>query len=474
MNLKHFAILLALFAFLTFLRAQEPRSPFVNVVKNVRESVVNIQVEGTRRVTHGNRGFFDDDLFNFFFGPREYNRPFSATGSGFIFRRTGNDVYILTNNHVVEGGRDGKITVTLADKDVFQAEIVGLDPDTDLAIIKITVTRNTDVVVAPLGDSEKIEIGEWAIAIGNPFGQLGLQRTVTVGVVSAIGRSGLNFGRQSPMLQDYIQTDAAINPGNSGGPLVDIEGRVIGVNAAITTTSGGSVGIGFAIPINIAKQVAEGFLSHGRVVRGFFGIAPQDMSPEISTSLGLKDNSGIIIARVENDSPASRAGFQVGDVILFFNEQKIDNVGKFRVVVAGSPINQRIPVVINRDGQERTIQVTLIDRGSDDTQPEDPAEPSSINLGLTLESLDSEIARRMNITAEEGLLVTRVNRDSPAARSGINPGDIIIELNRVKLDNLSDYEMAIERAERDKLRVLLAYVQTRDGSHKFVTFTNEP
>ena len=159
---------------------QDGRSPFVDVIRDVRESVVNIQVEGTRRVTQGNRSPFDDDFFRFFFGPREYSRPFSAMGSGFIFRKDGNDVYILTNNHVVEGGRDGRISVTLADKDVFQAEIVGLDPDTDLAIIKISVSNNTEVIIAELGDSDNLEIGEWAIAIGNPFGQLGLHRTVTV------------------------------------------------------------------------------------------------------------------------------------------------------------------------------------------------------------------------------------------------------------------------------------------------------
>ena len=450
------------------------RSPFVDIIRDVRESVVNIQVEGTVRVSQGNRHpYMDDEIFRFFFGPREFSRPFSAMGSGFIFRKTGNDVYILTNNHVVEGGRDGKITVTLADKDVFPAEIVGLDSDTDLAVIKITVSSNTDVVVAPLGDSDNLEIGEWAIAIGNPFGQLGLHRTVTVGVISAIGRSGLSFGRQSPILQDYIQTDAAINPGNSGGPLVDINGKVIGVNAAITTTSGGSVGIGFAIPINLAKRVSDDFLVHGRVVRAFLGILPQDISPEIRSSLGLREIAGVIVARVEDDSPASRAGIQVGDVILEINNQRVDNVGRFRVITASAPVNQRVPIKINRDGNERILNATLIDSGSDVAPAETPDSPVSFNLGMRLDTLDSEIARRNNITAESGLIVTHVTPDSPASRAGIRPGDVIIEINRSRIQSLRDYERAIERAERDRLTVILGYVLSRDGTHQFVTFTVE-
>ncbi|MCL2064644.1 MAG: Do family serine endopeptidase [Candidatus Cloacimonetes bacterium] len=454
---------------------QDGRSPFVDVIRDVRESVVNIQVEGTRRISQGHRNPIEEEFFRFFgFGtPREQSRPFSAMGSGFIFRRIGNDVYILTNNHVVEGGRDGRISVTLADKDVFQAEIVGLDPDTDLAVIKITVSNNTDVVVAEFGDSEQLEIGEWAIAIGNPFGQLGLHRTVTVGVISAIGRSGLSFGRQSPVLQDYIQTDAAINPGNSGGPLVDINGKVIGVNAAITTTSGGNVGIGFAIPINLAKRISDDFLNHGRVVRAYMGILPQDISPEIRSSLGLNEISGVIVARVENDTPASNAGLQVGDVILEVNNQRIDNVGRFRIVVASCPVNQRIPVRINREGRERTLNVTLVDRGTDVAQTETPPEPASFNLGMRLDTLDSDIARRMNISADEGLLVTQVTPDSPATRAGIRPGDVIIEINRSRIRSIRDYERAIERAERDHLTVILAYVLTRDGTHQFVTFTLE-
>jgi len=395
-------------------------------------------------------------------------------GSGFIFKREGNEVFILTNNHVVEAGREGRITVTLADKEQLVAEIVGLDPYTDLAIIKVTVNPNTEVVIAELGDSDDLEIGDWAIAIGNPFGQLGLQRTVTVGVISAVGRSGLNFGRNSPMFQDYIQTDAAINPGNSGGPLLDINGKVIGVNAAITTTTGGSVGIGFAIPINMAKRVADGFLSQGRVVRAFLGVAPQEITPDLSTSLGLGAITGILVSRVERDSPAARGGLQNGDVILEFNGQKIDDVARFRIVVANSPLNARVPVRINRSGRERTLNVTLSERENVAPVVETPTEDTrTLNVGMRLESLESDIARRMNITADNGLIVTQVTPNTPAARAGIRPGDVIMEINRTTINSVLDYERAIERANRENQTIVLAYVRSRDGAYRFVTMTME-
>ena len=253
--------------------------------------------------------------------------------------------------------------------------------------------------------------------------------------------------------------------------MLDINGKVIGVNAAITTTSGGNVGIGFAIPINMAKKVADDFLNHGRVVRAFLGILPQEISPEISTSLGLREIAGVIVARVERDTPAERAGLQVGDVILEINGQKIENVSRFRIVVANCPINERIPIRINRDGRERTINATLIDRGIEEEQAESAPEPVSFDLGVRLDTLDSDIARRMNVNANEGLIVTHVTPDTPASRAGIRPGDIIIEINRNRLSSIRDFERAIERAERANLNVILAYIMSRDGTYQFVTFT---
>ncbi|MCK9329964.1 MAG: Do family serine endopeptidase [Candidatus Cloacimonetes bacterium] len=449
------------------LGATNPKSPFVDIVKDVRESVVNIQVEGEQRITQ-NQLPFNDEFFKYFFSPREFNRPFTSMGSGFIFKRENNDVYILTNNHVVEGGNDGVITVTLADKEKLKAEIVGLDPETDLAVIKINVSNNTEVVVAELGESDNLEIGEWAIAIGNPFGQLGLQRTVTVGVISAIGRSGLNFGNNSPLFQDYIQTDAAINPGNSGGPLLDINGKVIGVNAAITTTSGGNVGIGFAIPISLAKKVAEDFLAYGEVKRAYLGIMPQEISQELSLSLGLDEISGVLVSKVEKDTPAEEAGIEVGDVILEFNNEKIENVSRFRIVVANSPVNQKINIKVNRNGKIRNLSVILKERESEKSVEISKTSSSSYNLGLRLETLGSDLARRMNIEAESGLIVVQVTPNSPAAKAELRPGDVIVEINRITVNSVKDYEDAVSKAEKDELKVILLYVQGRDGSFKFV------
>ncbi|MDZ4120879.1 MAG: trypsin-like peptidase domain-containing protein, partial [Candidatus Cloacimonadaceae bacterium] len=206
----------------------------------------------------------------------------------------------------------------------------------------------------PLGDSSKLEIGEWAIAIGNPFGDSGLDRTVTLGVISALGRANLRFGANSPQYQDFIQTDAAINPGNSGGPLLNIKGEVVGINSAITSTSGGNIGIGFAIPINLANRVSEDLVASGKVIRAYIGILPQEITPDLMESFSLKEIAGVLIANVEKDSPAEKAGLQVGDVILEFNRERVPNVPKFRIAVATAKIGDRIPVKIVRENREQT------------------------------------------------------------------------------------------------------------------------
>jgi len=236
-------------------------NPVVEVVKNVREAVVQIRVEAKVTVQNYRNPFFDDPFFRQFFPqqPNEQTRPVVSMGSGFIYEYNPStrEAFIMTNNHVVEKGREGTITVTMADKATYTATVVGLDPNTDIAVIKMTVKEDEKVTVTPLGDSDKLEIGEWAIAIGNPFSE-GLDRTVTLGVISATSRANLNLGDNSPIYQDYIQTDAAINAGNSGGPLLNIKGEVIGINSALASNNGGNVGIGFAIPINLAKRVVDG------------------------------------------------------------------------------------------------------------------------------------------------------------------------------------------------------------------------
>ncbi|MCD6181988.1 MAG: Do family serine endopeptidase [Candidatus Cloacimonetes bacterium] len=470
-------ILMALMLFAAGLLAQYPvnqdyQSPFVQVVKNTRASVVNIQVEyevGAGRF--GDQTPLNDDFFRFFFpeiprGSQPRSHTSMAMGSGFIFKQDGRNVYILTNNHVVEKGEKGEITVTLADKAKHKATIVGLDEQTDLAVIKIEVDKNEKVVVVPLGDSDAIEIADWVIAIGNPFGQLGLDRTVTVGVVSAKGRANLRFGGSSPVYQDYIQTDAAINPGNSGGPLLNIHGEVVGVNAAITSTSGGNVGIGFAVPVNLAKKVADDILREGKVVRAYIGIIPQEIDADLRQSLNLDTISGVLVAKVEKDTPADKAGLKRGDVIVSFDGKDVPNVAKFRIGVANSEIGVKTPVAIIRDGKRKNLQVKLSRRPDEADAVDEPAKEVATSLGLSVENLDGEFARRYNIQESEGVVITRVQPQSAAAKAGLQAGDVILEMNNKPIGNEKQYRTAVKEAKGD---IVLLYIKSYRGSYKYVT-----
>jgi len=448
------------------------KSPFVEVVKNIRESVVNIRVEYEVSRSQGGNFPFDDDIFRFFFPDLPKNqtpqsRQSLAMGSGFIFRYSNSKAYIITNNHVVENGKDGEITVTLADKAKYKAEIIGLDSDTDLAVIAIEVDNDEEITVVPLGDSDVIDIGDWAIAIGNPFGQLGLERTVTVGVISATGRANLQFGADSPLYQDYIQTDAAINPGNSGGPLLNLNGEVIGVNAAITSTSGGNVGIGFAIPINLAKKVSTDLISSGKVTRAYIGILPQEIDYDLRQSLSLPEVAGVLVAKVEKNTPAEISGLKKGDVIIDFNGKTIPNVAKFRIEVANSPIDVEIPVRVFRDKKEITLYVKLVSRP--DEEPVIPIEEESSivgYLGLEVEGLKGEFARERNVEEEDGVIITRIEPDSPGARSGLLAGDIILEINQKVVKDVDKYKELVSELEND---LVLLYIKTSDGNYQFIT-----
>lgn len=449
------------------------KSPFVQVIKNIRESVVNIQVEYEEE-QGGTQQF--DDFFKFFFpdqfrSPRQEPRKRSAMsmGSGFIFRRDKDDVFIITNNHVVENGKKGEITVTLADKAKYVAEIVGLDSESDLAVIKISVPKQETTILAPLGNSDMIEVGDWAIAIGNPFGQLGLERTVTVGVISATGRANLRFGANSPLYQDFIQTDAAINPGNSGGPLVNIKGEVIGVNAAITSTGGGNVGIGFAIPVNIAKKVVNDLIEKGKVMRAYLGILPQEIDSDLQKSLKLIQVSGVLVAKVEENTPASEAGLKRGDVILSFNDALVPNVAKFRIEVANSPIGKRVPVKVIRDNKEKTLHVTLIER-SPDASVAAPAksQENSAWLGLEVESTKGDFAKRNKVDEDNGVIIIKIEPRTPAGKSGLQVGDIILEINNQAVKDITDYQTYIDQVKKGKSDIILFYVKSNNNVFRFV------
>ena len=447
-------------------------NPVVQVVKDVREAVVQIKVEA--KVSVQSNPFFNDDFFRFFFPQPPQQRSVTSMGSGFIyeFNQSTREAFIMTNNHVVERGRDGTITVTLADRMTYTASVVGLDPNTDVGVIKITLKEGEDVTVAPLGDSSDLQIGEWAIAIGNPFAD-GLDRTVTLGVISALGRSGMSLGENSPVYQDFIQTDAAINPGNSGGPLLDIHGRVIGINSAIASTSGGNIGIGFAIPINLAKRVVDDLVASGRVSRAYIGILPQEITSDIMEAFQLSEVSGVLIAKVEKDSPAEKAGLQVGDVILEVGPEKVSNVARFRIAVATSKIGEELPLRILRDNKERTIKVLL------EAFPEDSIAAASetngktaVATGISVESIDSQFAKRLNITSEKGVVVSAIDANSPAARSGLQPGFVILSIDGTEVNSVSDFRNVLSAAketmDNEGRNIMRLYVIDRNQVPQFV------
>jgi len=453
----------------------EGKSPFVEVVKRIRAAVVQIKVEAKITVQQWQNPFGDDPFFKFFNPPQpQSQRPYTAMGSGFIyeFNTDTREAFLITNNHVVEKGKDGTITVTLADKVAVTGTIVGTDPNTDLAVVKIKVDNDEQVTVAPLGDSDKLDIGDWAIAIGNPFDD-GLDRTVTVGVISAVGRANLNFGEGSPQYQDYIQTDAAINPGNSGGPLINIKGEVIGINAAITSTSGGNIGIGFAIPINLAKRVVEDLVTKGKVTRAYMGIEPDEITSDMKEYFNLKEVAGIIVKKVNKDTPADKAGLKKDDIIIEFNGEKVSNVSKFRIAVATAKVDQEVPVKIIRDGKEMTLKVKLEEYPEDIVAlGKEKDSKGSQASGLSVEANDSQFAKRLGIDSNKGVVVNQIESDSPAAKAGLSVGDIILEVERNEVNTPAEFYKALSDA-RDKLDKsgktgILLYVMDRNKSGKYV------
>jgi len=453
-------------------------NPVVEVVKNVREAVVQIRVEAKVTVQNYINPFLDDPWFRQFFRfPQEQTRPIVSLGSGFIYEYNpgSREAFILTNNHVVEKGRDGTITVTMADKVVYNASIVGLDPSTDVAVIKIVVKEGEKVTVAPLGDSDKLQIGEWAIAIGNPFSE-GLDRTVTLGVISATSRSNLNLGDNSPIYQDFIQTDAAINSGNSGGPLLNIKGEVIGINSALASTNGGNVGIGFAIPINLAKRVVEDLVASGKVTRAYIGILPQEITPDIMEAFGLKEVAGVLVAKVEKDSPADKAGIKTGDIIIEINGEEVPSVPKFRIAIATARVGQQIPLKIVRDKKDMTIRVTL------EAYPEDIAAASDsvkggIATGISVEAIDSQTAKRLGVTSDKGVVVTKVDPNSPAAKSGLKVGYVILQIEDKEVNSPKEFNTELEKAktnmEKENRKTIRLYVLDTNKQPRFIVLKFE-
>jgi serine protease Do len=432
---------------------------FASVAKAVSPSVVFIQVEGKtsaqQAMPFGEDWAFGDDFLRRFFGeplpriPRGEEMPKGrqqvvSQGSGFVFNVEDtlftDKTYILTNNHVVQGA--DKIKVTFLDGRAFEAKVTGRDPQSDLAVIEINAKGLPRL---PLGDSSKLEVGEWVVAIGNPFG---LSHSLTAGVVSATQRTSVGINDY----EDFIQTDAAINPGNSGGPLVNLSGEVVGINTAIFSRTGGYMGIGFAIPINMAKDVANQLMEKGEVTRGYLGIVVQPLTPELAGSFGIKDNQGILVAEVGDDSAAAKAGLRPGDVIVAFRDKPVTDVGDFRNRVSLTPPGKTAMLTIIRDGRRQDVSVTV--RKRDEEEVAASAVQSEDELGLTVQTLTPDLASQFNAEAGEGVIVTSVKPDSVAALAGIDPGTVILQINHEPIKSVAEFKRAIKLTRTSK-RVLM-------------------
>jgi serine protease Do len=437
-------------------QAPLPESPFVGIVEKALPAVVFIDV---RKKVASRAGGGDDpqeDLFRRFFGdtPRREQRV-PSSGSGFIVDRAG---HVLTNNHVVRDADD--ITVTLNDKRAFKAKVVGADPETDIAVIQI---EGKDLPVLPLGDSDRIRIGDWAIAIGNPLGEL--RGSVTVGVISAQGRSNLNIFGGTPQFQDFIQTDASINFGNSGGPLVNIRGEAIGINTAINPSG---QGIGFAIPINLAKHVADQLVAHGTVKRAMMGVMLAELTPEIADGFGLDVRQGVLISNVVGGSPAERAGLKRNDVIVEFDGKSVSDMQKFRIRVADTQVGRQVPMVVLRDGKRIPISITLGERdqavlAQNNGRTPAPQAPEWTG-GLQVRDLTSEELATSGV--KSGVMVTGVDQDSGADEAGLRPGDVIEEVGGKPTATPAELQRQLKAAKEKGRRAVL--LVTRNGTSQFV------
>jgi len=455
--------------------ASDGHSPFVGVAANVKDAVVNISAESIKEGSSFHDFMPDDEFFRKYFGipedreGRTQKRRSQSLGSGFIISSDG---FILTNNHVVQGA--DKITIRLSDASEYPAEVIGTDPETDLALLKIK--PQGDLVAVKLGNSDEILVGDWAIAIGNPFPQLGLDRTVTVGVISAIGRQGLTFGGEEVSYQDYIQTDASINRGNSGGPLVNIRGEVIGINSAIASNTGGSVGIGFAIPINLAKPVIEALSTSGEVSRGWLGVQPQEITKDLAEALNLENAEGVLVGNIVPGSPAEEAGLKARDIITKFNSKKITGLHQFRFLVADAHPKDTVPVEIIRDGKTKKLEVTLGDRGKalvaikpSGEKPEPDVKQEEPWLGIRVDTFTKEMADHYGWDYEPGVIIQELEPGSPAERQGLRETDVILEIDGNRVSDAKAFNRIIKGiSNRDKAILLFVYSggATRDVAIK--------
>jgi len=428
---------------------------FSNAISEVANAlmptVVYINVTGTVTQTAPSiNPFGNDPFFRYFFGPpqqRQQEVPINALGSGVIISKDG---YIITNNHVVQHA--DTIVVTLADGTQRDARIIGKDPRTDLAVVKIEPVAG--MKYAEFGDSDQCRVGEWVIAIGSPRG---LDWTVTAGIISAKNRT--NIGVLGPTgYEDFIQTDASINPGNSGGPLINIQGKVIGINSLIVSASRGSEGLGFAIPSNMAKAISESLIKTGKVVRGYIGVSIQDITPEMAKSLKLgRDFKGVIVVDLVDDGPAAKAGIEQGDVVLSFDGKKVKDVSKLRNMVAQTDPGRQVKITVLRNKNEREIIIRIGDLEMIEGRAR--VQSGRDLLGLTVEKVTTEIARKAGLRRASGVIITEVQPGSAGERVGLAPGDIIFRVGDEVVNDPKKFRELVAEAAKDGEVLLLL----RDG-----------
>ncbi|MBA5867344.1 MAG: Do family serine endopeptidase [Nitrospira sp. CR1.3] len=427
---------------------------FVEIAKTVKPAVVNIAATRSGKSGDGPHGSpFDDPFFRKFFGDEFFKREAPqrdrkerGQGSGVIVDPNG---IIITNNHVVN--KADEIRVFLSDKREFKAKLIGTDAKTDIAVVKIEATGLTTV---PFADSDQLEVGEFVLAVGSPFG---LTQSVTMGIVSAVGRASMGIAEY----EDFIQTDAAINPGNSGGALVNVRGELVGINTAIFSQSGGNMGIGFAVPSNLSRSIMDQLIRTGKVVRGWLGVAIQELTPELAAQFGIADTKGVLVSDVMDESPAKKAGFERADIIVEYDGKPMDSPTHLRNAVAQTPIGRKVSVRLIRDKKPKTLELTIVEQPKSLAQSGveesgESASPAGMLSDLDVRELNEELAGRYGLKpSERGLVITRVKPGSPAEEAGVREGDMVLEVNRKAVGSIKAYERAASGLAKDQAVLLL-------------------